>query len=226
MYRRIFLIVSILLVRGIAATMPSLAQAQVLIARKSSPEVVNLLNKGRELFSAEAYERAITVYQKAAVLEPGNHTIPAGIGFLQAKKGDFRNALISYRRAIALNQNSSDYYYAVAYVHGNLGNIKAAKEAYRKAIQLNRNNRNAYLGLMITQSYLGDYGAVKWAYQKLLELDPINARAYELMGAEMKKQGRRQEAVNKLKKARSLYQSQGEGDGVIRVDVMLKSLGT
>ncbi|NRB06099.1 MAG: tetratricopeptide repeat protein [Richelia sp.] len=205
--------------------MPSVAQAQMLIAQKSSPEVVNLLNQGRRLVNSGDYDRAIALYQRAATLEAKNHTIPAGIGFLQAQKGDFRSALISYQRAIALNQNSSDYYYAVAYVHGNLGNIKAAKEAYRKAIQLNRNNKNAYLGLMVTQSRLGNYGAVRWAYQTLLEIDPKNARAYELMGAELKKRGRRQEAITQFRKARSLYQSQGKADSANRIDGMLRGLG-
>jgi tetratricopeptide (TPR) repeat protein len=202
-----------------------MAQAQMLMAQKSSPEVVSLLQEGRRLVNAGDYEGAIAIYQRAANIEPKNHTIPAGIGFLQAQKGDFRSALISYRRAIALNPNSSDYFYAVAYVHGNLGDMKSAKEAYRKSIQIDRNNQNAYLGLMVTQSRLGDSEAVGWAYDKILEIDPRNARAYELMGAELKKRGRRQEAIAQFKKARSLYESQGKSDNVSRVDDMLRGLG-
>ncbi|MDJ0800550.1 MAG: tetratricopeptide repeat protein [Calothrix sp. MO_167.B12] len=225
MYRQISSIVSVILVGSIATTMPSVVSAQTRIAQKSSPEVVRLLQEGRRLVGRGNYDRAIAIYRRAATLEPKNHTIPAGIGFLQAQKGDFRGALISYRRAIALNPNSSDYYYAVAYVHGNLGNMKGAKEAYRKSIQLDRNNKNAYLGLMVTQSRLGDYGAVRWAYQKLLEIDPRNARAYELMGGEMKKRGRRQEAIAQLRKARDLYQRQGKADGANRVEGVLRGLG-
>jgi len=224
-YRKISSIITVLLVGSIGLTMPDLARAQILMAQKSSPEVVRLLQEGRRLVNTGNYDRAIAIYRRAAVLEPRNHTIPAGIGFLQAQKGDFRGALISYRRAIALNQNSSDYYYAVAYVHGNLGDMKSAKEAYRKAIQLNRNNKNAYLGLMVTQSRLGNYGAVQWAYQRLLEIDPRNARAYELMGTEMKKRGRRLDAIAQFRKARDLYRSQGKADGANRVDGLLRGMG-
>ncbi len=225
MYRKISSVISVLLVGSIGLTMPSMVRAQIRIAQKSSPEVVRLLQEGQRLVSSGNYNRAIAIYKRAAILEPKNHTIPAGIGFLQAQKGDFRGALISYRRAIALNRNSSDYYYAVAYIHGNLGDMKSAKEAYRKSIQLNRNNKNAYLGLMVTQSRLGDYGAVRWAYQRLLEIDPRNARAYELMGSEMKKRGRRQDAIAQLRKARDLYERQGKASSANRVDGVLRGLG-
>ena len=45
------------------------------------------------------------------------------------------------------------------------------------------------------------------------------------MGAELKKRGRLREAITQLRKARSLYQSQGKADSANRVDGMLRGLG-
>ncbi|MDJ0735304.1 MAG: tetratricopeptide repeat protein [Nostocaceae cyanobacterium] len=226
MYKQTSFIVSILLMGSITAIVPPVAEAQISMSRKkSTTEVKRLLEEGRRLVNARDYNGALAIYQRAAALEPKNPTIFSGIGFLQAQSGNFRDALISYRRAIALNGNNSDYYYAVAYIHGNLGDMKASKEAYRKAIQLNRNNVNAYLGLMVTQSRLGNYDAAKWAYEQLLERDSKNARAHELMGSIFKKQGKRQEAILQLRKARDLYERQRKFDGANRVDGLLRTLG-
>jgi Flp pilus assembly protein TadD len=224
-YKRISVIVSVLLLGCCTVTIPLTAQAQVLVAQARNPELKEILEEGRRLVNTGDYNGAIAVYQKAATLDPKNAKIHSGIGYLYAQQGNFQSALASYRRAIGIDPNNSDFYYAVGYIKGNLGDTAGAKEAYRRAIQLNRNNVNAYLGLGVTQARLGDYEAAVWAYEQAISLNKNNAQTYEFMGSMYKQRRQAKQASSVLQKARNLYQKQNDLDGVARVDAMLRELG-
>ncbi|QSJ19580.1 tetratricopeptide repeat protein [Nostoc sp. UHCC 0702] len=225
MYKRISLIVSVLLLGCCTVTIPSVAQAQVLVSQAKNPELKEILEEGRRLVDVGDYNGAIAVYQRASTLDPKNAKIHSGIGYLYAQQGNYQSALASYRRAIAINPNNSDFYYAVGYIKGNLGDTAGAKEAYRKAIQLNRNHMNAYIGLGVTQARLGDYEAAMWAYDQAISLNKNNAQTYEFMASMYKQRRQTKQANTVLQKARILYQKQNDLDGVARVDAMLRELG-
>nr|WP_199315706.1 tetratricopeptide repeat protein [Nostoc sp. PCC 7120 = FACHB-418] len=215
---------SVLLLGGGAATIPSIAQAQVLVVQANNAELKRLLEDGKRLVDAGDYNGAIAVYQQAARMEPRNARIHSGIGYLHAKQGNFQAALAAYRRAIAINPNNSDFFYAVGYIKGNMGDTPGAKEAYRRAIQLNRNNVSAYVGLGITQSRLGDFRSANWAFEQAIKLDRNNAQTYEFMAAMYKQRRQTKQASNLLQKARDLYQRRNDADGVARVEAMLQQL--
>lgn len=225
MYKQTSLVISVLLLGFFVTTVPSVAQAQVLLVQAKNPEIKQLLEEGRRLVDAGDYNGAIAVYQQAANLDPKNAKIHSGIGYLYAQQGNFQPALAAYRRALAINPENGDFYYAVGYIKGNLGDIAGAKEAYRRAIQINRNNVNAYLGLGVMQSRLGDYEAANWAYEQAINLDHNNAQTYELMGSMYKQRRQVKQASNLLAKARDLYQRRNDLDGVARVEALLRELG-
>ena len=224
MYKQTSLLLSVLLLSGFAATMPPVAQAQVIVAPGRSSELKQLLEDGRRLVNSGDFNGAIAVYTQAASLQPKNAKIHSAMGYLYAQQGNFPAALTAYRRALGFDPNNGDFFYAVGYVKGNLGDTAGAKEAYRKAIQLNRNNVNAYLGLGVTQSRLGDYQAAMWAYDQALGIDKNNAQTYELMGSMFKQRPKAKEASNVLSKARDLYQRRNDSDGVARVEALLRTL--
>ncbi len=225
MYKRISLAVGILFLGFSAISIPSVAQAQVLIAQTTNPQLKRLFEEGERLVAARDYNGAIAIYQQAAKIEPRNARIHSGIGYLYAQQGNFKPALASYRRAIAIDTNNSDFHYAVGYIKVNLGDTKGATQSYRRAIQLNRNHLNAYLGLGITQARMGDFTAANWAYQEAIKLNPNNAQTYEFMALMYKQRRQTSQANNVLRKARDLYQRRNDSAGVNRIDGMLRELG-
>lgn len=225
MYKRISLIVGVLSLGFGAVSMPRVAQAQVLIAQTTNPQVKRMFEEGQRLVAARDYNGAIAIYKQAANIEPKNARIHSGIGYLYAQQGNFQPALAAYRRAIAIDGNNSDFHYAVGFIKVNLGDTNGAKESYRRAIQLNRNNLNAYLGLGITQARLGDFTAANWAYEEAIKLDPNNAQTYEFMALMYKQRRQTSRANNLLQKARNLYQRRNDTVGVNRIDGMLRELG-
>ncbi|HIK04835.1 MAG TPA: tetratricopeptide repeat protein [Trichormus sp. M33_DOE_039] len=225
MYKRISLIVGILLLGCGTVSIPSVAQAQTFVAQANRAELKQLLEEGKRLVDAGDYNGAIAVYQRAAAIDKRNAKIHSGIGYLYAQQGNLQAALASYRRAIAIDSNNSDFYYAVGYIKGNMGDTPGAKEAYRRAIQLNRNNINAYIGLGVTQSRMGDYTAANWAFEQAINIDRNYAQTYEFMAVMYKQRRQTKQASNLLQKARDLYRRRNDSDGVARVEAMLQELG-
>ncbi len=225
MYKRISLVVGVLCLGFSAVSIPSVAQAQVLIAQTTNPQLKRLFEEGQRLVAARDYNGAIAIYQQAAQIEPRNARIHSGIGYLHAQQGNFQPALASYRQAIAIDANNSDYHYAMGYIKANLGDTKGANESYRRAVQLNRSNLNAYLGLGITQARLGNFTAATWAFEEAIKLNPNNAQTYEFMALMYKQRRQTAQANNVLRKARDLYQRRNDSAGVNRVNGMLRELG-
>lgn len=224
-YKRISLIVGILLLGCSAWSMPSVAQAQTLVVQANRAELKPLLEEGKRLVDAGDYNGAIAVYQRAAAIDNRNAKIHSGIGYLYAQQGNFQAALAAYRRAIAIDSNNSDFYYAVGYIKGNMGDTPGAKEAYRRAIQLNRNHINAYIGLGVTQSRMGDFTAANWAFEQAINIDKNYAQTYEFMALMYKQRRQTKQASSVLQKARDLYRRRNDADGVARVEAMLQELG-
>lgn len=224
-YKRISLLVGILLLGCGAVSIPSVAQAQTLVAQVNRAELKQMLEEGKRLVDAGDYSGAIAVYQRAAAMDNRNARIHSGIGYLYAQQGNLQAALAAYRRAIAIDPNNGDFFYAVGYIKGNMGDTRGAKEAYRRAIQLNRGHVNAYIGLGITQSRMGDYTAANWAFEQALSLDKNNAQTYEFMAAMYKQRRQTKQASNLLQKAKELYRRRNDLDGVARVEAMLQNLG-
>jgi Flp pilus assembly protein TadD len=224
-YNRTAFVISFLLLGSISVTVPSMSQAQVLIAQRTTQEVKQLLDEGRRLVDARDYSGAINVYQQAANLEPKNASIHSGIGYLHALQGNLQSSLSSYRRAVALNPNNADFQYALGYVSGNLGDNRTAKDAYRKAIQLNRNNVNSYLGLATVLLRLGDTNSAMWATEQAMNLDKNHPQVFELRGTFLMKQGKSRDAIALLKKARGIYERQGKQENVSRIDETLRKIG-
>ncbi|HYW18541.1 MAG TPA: tetratricopeptide repeat protein [Nodularia sp. (in: cyanobacteria)] len=225
MYKRISLVVGVLFLGFSAVTIPSVAQAQVLMAQTINPQLKRLFEEGERLVAANDYNGAIAIYQQAAQIEPKNAKIHSGIGYLYAQQGNFQPALASYRRAIAIDTNNSDFHYAVGYIKVNMGDTKGATQSYRRAIQLNRNHLNAYLGLGITQARMGDFTSANWAYGQAIKLNPNNAQTYEFMALMYKQRRQTTEANKVLQKARNLYQRRNDSAGVNRINGMLRELG-
>ena len=224
MYNRTSLFLSVLLLGSIVATVPSVTQAQVVVAQRTTPEVKQLLDEGRRLVDAADYGGAISVYQQAASLEPRNASIHSGIGYLYAIQGNLQSALSSYRRAVSLNPNNADFQYALGYISGNLGDNKTAKDAYRKAIQISRDNVNAYLGLATVLLRLGENANAMWATEQAMNLDRNNPQVFELRGTFLMKQGKSKDAIALFQKARQIYERLGKTDSVSRVDAAIRQI--
>ncbi|HYX16987.1 MAG TPA: hypothetical protein VE944_22070, partial [Nostoc sp.] len=70
MYKPTSIVLSVVLLGCFSLTIPSVVQAQVLVAQSKNPELKQLLEEGRRLVDTGDYGGAIAVYQRAARLDP------------------------------------------------------------------------------------------------------------------------------------------------------------
>jgi len=64
---------------------------------ETQPNLNELLRKGRELVDSGQIAQAIALYQQAARLDGKNPRIYSGIGYLEARQGNFQAAAESYQ---------------------------------------------------------------------------------------------------------------------------------
>ncbi|RQH47543.1 tetratricopeptide repeat protein [Okeania hirsuta] len=210
MYKKTVSIFSSLVVAIITATIPSVAYGVAcqktsgiktyiypgcgvkLLAQNQSvsSNLDKLLRQGRALADAGKYQKAITIYQQAARLDPKNAQIYSGIAYLEALQGNFQAASQFYQQAIAIEPHKADFQYGLGYSMAKLENYQAAVEAYRRASLLDRNNVNAHLGLGAALFRLEKYNEAIIAYQVAIQSNSNNAEAYASMGLTLLKQER------------------------------------
>ncbi len=234
MEKQTLLAVSVFLLGGLGTIMPQFAQAQGLVAPsigapasrpyQTNQQLNQLLEEGRKLVDARDFSDAIALYQQAAILEPKNPRIFSGIGYLQARQGNFPAAAAAYRQAVALAPKNAQFQYGLGYSLGKLGDNAGAAAAYLRTVQLNHKDINAFLGLGVVLFREGKYNDALRIYQNVVAITPNNARAYELRGAIFRQQGHSKEAIAALSHARDLYKRQGYMQGVQRAESVLHQL--
>ena len=104
---KLSILFSSLLLTGVVATPPLVAQVNPVISSSQQKELRGkeldeLLQQGQEYVDSEEYQRALSVYQYAASLEKQNSKIFSGIGYIQALLGNYAEAAQDYQKAIAL----------------------------------------------------------------------------------------------------------------------------
>ncbi|MGB3206445.1 MAG: tetratricopeptide repeat protein, partial [Crinalium sp.] len=62
------------------------------------------------------------------------------------------------------------------------------------------------------------------SYKSLIEITPLNPQAYYKLAAALRKDNRKPEAIAALEKARDLYRSQGQSEGVQKAESALREL--
>ena len=87
----------------VGATPVSHPSSGRLIAQANNQELSRLLKEGRKLVDSGNFTGALALYQQAASLDSKNAKIFSGIGYLQARQGEFQAAADAYRQAVALD---------------------------------------------------------------------------------------------------------------------------
>ena len=116
---------NILTSRGTLITLGMVACAFVAGCTGSS---VEYFSRGTACAKKGQYDRAISNYDKAVVIDSKNADIYANRGYVYFIKGEYDRAIVNYNRAIEINPN-----YAEVYI--NRGNAYSIMEEYDRAME-------------------------------------------------------------------------------------------
>jgi len=115
--------------------------------------------------SKENFDAAISAYQSASILNPGDIDIYISLGSAFYDKGDYANALATYRMALEIAPNNARIHCNLGFLLWGRGMINEAVEEYQKAIKLDPFYDIAYNNLGVI--YLDDLGYIQEAVDNL-----------------------------------------------------------
>ena len=161
-------------------------------------------NLGTSYLGAEAYDRAITAFEKSlAHSPPYPEEIYTNIGSAYIETGRYDAARRNLNRAVELNPKAYIAHNLLAKLERKNGNYTVALDQYKKAIKT-RPNAYSYHGLGILYMDMKALNKAVEVFQRALTLRPNWANGYSSLGLARAKQGRLDLAIPILKQATNL----------------------
>ncbi len=162
---------------------------------------------GREAEQKQAWEQALTLYEKAASLAQGADAYPylLRIGSLRIRQRDYEGAEKAYRQALALNDQAIAPYIGIGESYRYRGDAQQAESWYRKALVLAPEDWRPLYFLGLATYKQGRYEEALAFLNKSLRKHPENAWGEYFRALSLKQLGREEAAIASLKKAIELH---------------------
>lgn len=182
-------------------------------------------NLGVILQAHNQLEEAISAYQEVIRLNSNHAEANYNLGVALKEQGRAAEAMAAYREVIRINPN-----YTTAYVNlgANLADQGKPEEAIaplRKAIRLKPDEAEAYnnLGVALYKRNLVAEAIPK--LQDAIRINPNYAEAHHNLGVALASQGKLEEAIATLRRAKNLYQTQGNNQKAEGIKQALRQIG-
>ncbi|MGD1938247.1 MAG: tetratricopeptide repeat protein [Cyanophyceae cyanobacterium] len=122
-----------------------------------------------------------------------------------AKNKNWTEAIAQFSAAIDLCPNLAEGYYHRGLAQFDAGQSQLAAFDYGKALELLPDYPEALYGRALVRVVLGHLVGAIADLTRLIEISPDHAAAHELQGTVLRKQGKRELAINSFRKAAELY---------------------
>ena len=142
------------------------------------PNSLNLFNiSGVANSSLENFEEAISVYNKAIIIDPNLPQIHNNLGDVYRKKSDLEKAIIHFKNSLKLNPDYAQGNYNLALSYFQKKSYNEAIFYYKEAIRCSPNYYDAYYNLAVTFLTIGDMPSSIEYFDKCIKIDPNNEEA-------------------------------------------------
>ena len=145
------------------------------------------------------------------------------------KKGDryldrrqYRQAIKEFQKALQIEPYNVQAYYKLATTYNSMGQPQQAITYLKKIIEIKPNDANAHSSIAFTYSFLGQFREARECFEKAIQIDPNFAQAYFGLGLAYLDSARYDKGIENLKKAKELFQAQGDIKGAQRVELYLR----
>lgn len=163
----------------------------------------NSLVKGLQLFSDGKYEKAISVFKKAAGYAPSSTSAINAYDYMAKAYlhlGNESSAIATYKKSIAANPSNDAAYVSLANIYYSQKDYADAAKSYEKAAKLNPSSTNLY-SLGQGEMANGQYTQALRAFNQVRQMAPDQPYGYFGMGQVYAKQGQYSEAIATFQKA-------------------------
>jgi len=112
-------------------------------------------NKGNQYAKDGKFDAAISEYNTAIGLDPGNSNTYENLAISYAKTGSFQNAVKTMQTAIRLNPDDAMKYSTLGIIYHADNKLRQALEQYIKSVRLNPGYGEMYYNMAVVYSELG-----------------------------------------------------------------------
>ncbi len=147
-------------------------------------------------------DQSIPLYNKILEKNPNDNEIYMNRGYAYGRLNQFSRAIEDYNKALELNPKDSNAIGARATAYIKTGEINLAKKDYENL--MNFNEEQACFGLGNIAAYYSNWDEALNYYDRTVAVSPNFSPAYLMKGQALLQIGRRQEAIEAIKKAKSL----------------------
>ncbi|MBN1345277.1 MAG: sulfatase-like hydrolase/transferase [Phycisphaerae bacterium] len=146
--------------------------------------------------------KALDAYRQAESLSLRKVEVRSWIAAALTALGRYDEAEAALRQALSEDPTSPQALFAMASLRNRQGRLDEAMELYRKCIECGRGSftGSAYFNLGAIHFQAGRIADARSAFEKSLEANPGYARAARALAELMRREGRRQEAIDLLRR--------------------------
>jgi len=131
-----------------------------------------LNDSGIALTEANRPYEAISMFQKALVMDPGNPLLWLNLGIAQQRTGEYQAALDSFQRSIYIEENMADAWGAMGLIYYELEQFGEAEECYEAALSRDRCSPKIWNNLGVLYFTQGNYENARCCFEEAVSLFP------------------------------------------------------
>lgn len=136
-----------------------------------------LNNSGVALTEANQPFEAITMFQKALVIEPENPLLWLNLGIAKQKTGDYGDAIECFRKSIYIDGNLFEAWNSMGLIYYETNDFEKCEECYLEAISINRSDPKTWNNLGVLYFNMEDFEEARNCFEKSVSLFPQYADA-------------------------------------------------
>ncbi|MHB8882358.1 MAG: tetratricopeptide repeat protein [Thermodesulfovibrionales bacterium] len=155
-------------------------------------------------------EEAISAYQEAARMSPGNAGAYYNLGLVSGRAGRQQEAVEAFKEVVRLEPGNAEAYNNLGAAYISLGRQEEALAAFSQAVKLSPDNVDAYNNLGVAYGKLARFPEAIAALKQVVRIRPDHAEAHFNLGVAHSKAGQLPEAEEAFKKVLNIRPDDAE----------------
>ena len=141
-----------------------------------------------------------------------------------AAQGNFRDAIAAFNQAIKIYPTYENAHNNLGLALGSQDQFLEAAVAFNRALKINPKNFETYNNLGIALGHQGKFAEAVAAFNRAIQINPSDPTSHQNLAVAFWSQGKLPEAVTLMQKARKLFSSQNNIEGVHQVEQILQQI--
>jgi len=134
--------------------------------------VISLNNSAVALTEANKPFEAISLFQKALIIEPENPMLWLNLGIAQQKTGEYFEAIESFRHSLIIDNALAEAWYSLGIIYYEINDFLLSEDCYKSALSCAGNDPKIWNNLGVLYFNKDEYEEARNCFEKAVSLCP------------------------------------------------------